>query len=84
MEFSVLPEFLGKVIGPKGKTIQTLIETYGLKDISVEDEGNIQIESFSETNNQACKEAICKYLIIILFYDIILFCSEIMCGRKRF
>ena len=30
-------------IGPKGKTVQTLIETYGLVNINLEDSGSIQV-----------------------------------------
>lgn len=41
-----------------GKTIQTLIETNGVNDISLEDDGLIQIESFSDEKNQAAKDAI--------------------------
>eukprot|EP01038_Epipyxis_sp_PR26KG_P009558 gene9558-12871_t len=60
LEFSVPPEVLGKVIGPKGKTIQMLIETYGVTNINIEDDGSIQVESFSEEKNDKVKEAIIK------------------------
>ena len=30
------PDALGKIIGPKGKTVQTMIETYGLVNINLE------------------------------------------------
>ena len=32
----VPPDALGKIIGPKGKTVQTMIETYGLVNINLE------------------------------------------------
>eukprot|EP01041_Mallomonas_annulata_P004249 gene4249-8446_t len=60
LEFKVPPETLGKVIGPKGKTIQMLIETYGVLNINIEDEGNVQVESFSMEKNEAVKAAIMK------------------------
>eukprot|EP00597_Dinobryon_sp_UTEXLB2267_P006313 CAMPEP_0170079124 /NCGR_PEP_ID=MMETSP0019_2-20121128/15589_1 /TAXON_ID=98059 /ORGANISM="Dinobryon sp., Strain UTEXLB2267" /LENGTH=821 /DNA_ID=CAMNT_0010292435 /DNA_START=140 /DNA_END=2602 /DNA_ORIENTATION=+ len=60
MEFSIAPEALGKVIGPKGKTVQTLIETYGLVNINLEDDGSIQVESYSTEKNDLVKAAILK------------------------
>ena len=54
------PESLGKVIGPKGKTVQTLIETHGLTNINIEDDGTVQIESLSVEKNAEAKEAIDK------------------------
>lgn len=60
MDFSIAPESLGKVIGPKGKTVQTLIETYGLVNINLEDDGSIQVESFSAEKNDLVKAAILK------------------------
>ena len=56
----VPPELLGKIIGPKGKTIQDLITTYGVININLEDDGSIQIESFSIEKNQAVQAAIAK------------------------
>ena len=41
--FSILPEYLGKVIGPKGKTVQQLIDTHGVVAINLEDDGSIQV-----------------------------------------
>jgi polyribonucleotide nucleotidyltransferase len=60
LEISVAPETLGKIIGPKGKTIQSLIETFGLKNINIEDDGSVQIESFSSEKNEEAKIAILK------------------------
>jgi len=60
LEFMIPSEFLGKVIGPKGKTVQTLIETYGLVNINLEDSGSIQVESFSSEKNDEVREAILK------------------------
>ena len=37
------PEWLGKVIGPKGKTVQMLIDTYRVTDINLEDDGSVQV-----------------------------------------
>ena len=53
-------EALGKIIGPKGKTIQTMIEQYGLVNINIEDDGKVQIESFSTDKNEEVKLAILK------------------------
>ena len=56
----VPPEALGKIIGPKGKTVQTMIEQYGLVNINLEDNGSVQIESFSYEKNQEVMEVIMK------------------------
>merc|ERR1711871_1487550 len=56
----VPPESLGKIIGPKGKTVQTLIETHQLVNINLEDDGNVQIEGFKQSDIDAAKEAILK------------------------
>jgi hypothetical protein len=36
----------GKVIGPKGKTVQMLIDTNALTNIDVQDDGSIQVRAF--------------------------------------
>lgn len=56
----VPPEALGKIIGPKGKTVQTMIETYGLVNINLEDTGSVQVESFSNEKNAEVMEIILK------------------------
>ena len=35
--------YWAQVIGPKGKTVQTLIETYGVTTINLADDGNVQV-----------------------------------------
>ena len=60
LSFSVAPDTLGKVIGPKGATVQKLIETYQVTNINIEDDGIIQIESFSIEKNEQAKDAILK------------------------
>ena len=60
MQFTIQPEALGKVIGPKGKTVQMLIDTYQVTNINLEDDGTIQVESFSEEKNENVKTAISK------------------------
>jgi polyribonucleotide nucleotidyltransferase len=60
LEFKVPPEALGKIIGPKGKTVQTLIETHGVVNINLEDDGSVQVESFSSEKNEEVKAAIMK------------------------
>jgi polyribonucleotide nucleotidyltransferase len=58
LEFTVPPDALGKIIGPKGKTVQTLIETHGVTNINLQDDGTVQVESFSNEKNDVCKAAI--------------------------
>lgn len=60
LSFTIPPDALGKVIGPKGKTVQSLMETHGVININLEDDGSVQIESFSSEKNEATKEAILK------------------------
>ena len=60
LEFKIPPDCLGKVIGPKGKTVQTMRETYEITSINLEDDGSVQVESFSHEKNQAVKEFIMK------------------------
>jgi polyribonucleotide nucleotidyltransferase len=44
--FSVLPETIGKIIGPGGKQIRAIIEDFGLTNMNVDDEGTVQISSY--------------------------------------
>ena len=60
LEFSIPPDALGKVIGPKGATVQKLIETYSLININLEDSGSIQVEGLSREVNEEVKLAILK------------------------
>ena len=60
LEFKVSSESLGKIIGPKGKTVQTLIETYKVTTINLQDDGSVQVESFSAEKNEEVKAAILK------------------------
>jgi hypothetical protein len=43
----ILVRGVGKVIGPKGKTVQMLIDTNALTNIDVQDDGSIQVLSWS-------------------------------------
>jgi polyribonucleotide nucleotidyltransferase len=61
LEFSIPGSAIGKIIGPKGKTIQTLTETHEVTNINIEEVGNegvVQIESFDDDTNQAAKDAV--------------------------
>jgi polyribonucleotide nucleotidyltransferase len=58
LEISVPADALGKIIGPKGKTIQTLIETSGVTNINIQDDGTVQVESFSDEKNEVARVAI--------------------------
>lgn len=60
LEFTVPTDSIGKVIGPKGKTIQTLIETHGVTNINIQDDGTVQVESFSTEKCEEAKAAIMK------------------------
>jgi polyribonucleotide nucleotidyltransferase len=44
--FSVLPESIGKIIGPGGKQIRAIIEDFGLSNMNVADDGSVQISAF--------------------------------------
>lgn len=57
---TVPAELIGKIIGPKGKTIQDLITNNGVTNINLEDDGSIQIESFSIEKNNLVRAAIEK------------------------
>lgn len=75
LSFTIPQDSIGKVIGPKGKTLQGLIDMFSLKDISVvSDKGLLQISSFSDQRNADCKETICKLplTLLLLFADICL------------
>lgn len=43
LEFSIDPAAIGKVIGPKGKTVQTLIETHEVESINLDEDGTVQV-----------------------------------------
>jgi polyribonucleotide nucleotidyltransferase len=60
LEFTIPPDCIGKVIGPKGKTIQTIRETYVIREINVDDGGSVQIESLSHERNLEAKAFILK------------------------
>jgi polyribonucleotide nucleotidyltransferase len=57
LEFVVPEAALGKIIGPKGKTIQGLIESHGVVNINLDDSGamegaTVQVESFDNAKNE--------------------------------
>merc|ERR1711988_131292 len=52
LPLKVNPNSLGKIIGPSGKQIRSLIEEFNLNDISVEDDGSVQVSSFDMENNR--------------------------------
>ena len=60
MVIQVPPEIIGKIIGPKGKTIQELIANNGVININLEDDGTVQIESYTMDSIENCKAAIMK------------------------
>lgn len=60
--FMVPTETLGKVIGPRGRTIQSLMETYGVEDIHVDDSGAIQIIANDQTKVDAVERAILELI----------------------
>jgi polyribonucleotide nucleotidyltransferase len=47
LRFSVPSESIGKIIGPGGKQIRAIIEDFGLENMDVNDDGNVQISSFN-------------------------------------
>ena len=58
--FQVPPDVIGKIIGPKGKTIQELIANNGVININLEDDGTVQIEAYTMDAIKSCQEAIIK------------------------
>ena len=60
--FSVSPDSIGKIIGPGGKQIRAIIEDYGLENMNVDDDGNVQMSSFSAEQLKDAEEAV-KYLV---------------------
>jgi len=60
LEFKVPVDCIGKIIGPKGKTIQQTKDSFNITSINLEDDGSVQVESFSAENNEACKEFILR------------------------
>lgn len=51
-------DVIGKIIGPKGRKIQGLIEQYQLEALDVEDDGFLQLSSTSMERNEAARKAI--------------------------
>jgi polyribonucleotide nucleotidyltransferase len=60
--FSVAPESIGKIIGPGGKQIRSIIEDFKLTGMNVNDDGNVQISSF-DTEKLTEVEEFVKLLI---------------------
>lgn len=56
--FSVSPDSIGKIIGPGGKQIRAIIEDYGLENMNVDDDGNVQMSSFSSEQLKDAEAAI--------------------------
>merc|ERR1712071_133460 len=54
--FSIDPDAIGKVIGPGGKQIRAIIEDFGLVNMNVEENGNIQISSMNATSLTEAQE----------------------------
>ena len=60
--FMVPTEMLGKIIGPRGRTIQSLMETYAVEDIHVDDSGAIQIIANDQSKVDAVEKAILELI----------------------
>jgi polyribonucleotide nucleotidyltransferase len=60
LKFAIPSTSIGRLIGPKGKNIAQTIETYGLKNINVDDDGIVVLDSDSQTKNEEAMKAICK------------------------
>ena len=60
--FSVAPDSIGKIIGPGGKQIRAIIEDFGLENMNVQDDGNVQISSFDAEKLKEAEEFV-KLLI---------------------
>lgn len=62
LTFSILPETIGKVIGPGGKQIRAIIEDFELEGMNVQDTGIVQISTF-KTEKLAEVELYVKALV---------------------
>lgn len=60
--FSVPPESIGKIIGPGGKQIRAIIEDFGLENMNVNDDGEVQVSTFKQEKIAEVEEFI-KLLI---------------------
>jgi polyribonucleotide nucleotidyltransferase len=56
LSFSIPFESIGKVIGPGGKQIRSIIEDHELENMDVGDDGNIQVSSFNQTRLEEAKQ----------------------------
>jgi polyribonucleotide nucleotidyltransferase len=54
--FSIPFESIGKVIGPGGKQIRSIIEDFELVNMDVSDDGRIQVSSFNEEKMEQAEE----------------------------
>jgi polyribonucleotide nucleotidyltransferase len=54
--FQVPFDSIGKIIGPGGKQIRSIIEDFGLVNVDVTDEGRVQVSSFDEDKMKEAQE----------------------------
>ncbi|KAL3931338.1 MAG: hypothetical protein SGBAC_011356, partial [Bacillariaceae sp.] len=54
--FSIPFESIGKVIGPGGKQIRAIIEDFGLENMNVNDDGNIQVSGYKSDKLKEAEE----------------------------
>ena len=57
IQMNIDPEKIGEVVGQRGKTINALIDTYGVQ-IDIEDDGFVSISGSDKTNMERAAEAI--------------------------
>lgn len=60
LKFSIPQACIGKLIGPKGKTLAQLVDTHGLRNINVDDDGLVILDSDSQEKNDEAMKAIGK------------------------
>jgi polyribonucleotide nucleotidyltransferase len=62
LSFSIPFESIGKVIGPGGKQIRSIIEDHELENMDVGDDGNIQVSSFKQHRLEEAKQFVEKLI----------------------
>jgi len=58
LKLKIPEDSIGKVIGPGGRQIRALIEDFGLANIDVEENGNVQLSGFDSDQMEKAKEMI--------------------------
>jgi polyribonucleotide nucleotidyltransferase len=60
--FVVPPDSIGKIIGPKGRTVQSLVDAFNVQDIRLDNDGTVQISGGTDESIEQVKASIMKML----------------------